>query len=124
MGRHITVRPGSALQGQHVVVPGDISSAAFWLVAGALVPGADLTIENVGLNPTRTGSLEVLQQMEAGYIQVQVDQQPYMQGFIPVMQAYLAHTVGLSPADVDTGQGLVVAEDVPDLWELAKQGLR
>ena len=67
---------------------------------------------------------EVLQQMEAGYIQVQVDQQPYMQGFIPVMQAYLAHTVGLSPADVDTGQGLVVAEDVPDLWELAKQGLR
>ena len=47
-----------------------------------------------------------------------------MQGFIPVMQAYLAHTVGLSPADVDTGQGLVVAEDVPDLWELAKQGLR
>ena len=47
------------------MVPGDISSAAFWLVAGALVPGADLTIENVGLNPTRTGVLEVLQQMGA-----------------------------------------------------------
>ncbi|MXU64409.1 sugar ABC transporter substrate-binding protein [Oceanomicrobium pacificus] len=67
---------------------------------------------------------EVLQQMEAGYIQVQVDQQPYMQGFIPVMQAYLAHTVNLSPADVDTGQGIVLAEDVPALWDLAKQGLR
>ena len=65
MGRHITVRPGSRLQGQHVVVPGDISSAAFWLVAGALVPGADLTVENVGLNPTRTGVLEVLDQMGA-----------------------------------------------------------
>ena len=65
MGRHITVRPGNALQGQRVVVPGDINSAAFWLVAGALVPGADLTIENVGLNPTRTGILEVLQQMDA-----------------------------------------------------------
>ena len=65
MGRHISVRPGATLKGQHVVVPGDISSAAFWLVAGALVPGADLTIENVGLNPTRTGVLEVLEQMGA-----------------------------------------------------------
>ncbi|WP_306120282.1 MULTISPECIES: sugar ABC transporter substrate-binding protein [unclassified Roseitalea] len=67
---------------------------------------------------------EVLTQMEAGYIQVQVDQQPYMQGFIPVMQAYLAHTVDLSPADVDTGQGLVLQEDVPALKELAAQGVR
>ncbi len=67
---------------------------------------------------------EVLQQMEAGYIQVQVDQQPYMQGFIPVMQAYLAHTVDLAPADVDTGQGIVLPKDVPALWDLARQGLR
>lgn len=67
---------------------------------------------------------EVLQQMEAGYIQVQVDQQPYMQGFMPVMQAYLAKNIGLSPADIDTGQGLVLQEDVPGLWDLAKQGLR
>jgi len=67
---------------------------------------------------------EVLVQMEAGYIQVQVDQQPYMQGFIPVMQAYLAHTVDLAPADMDTGQGLVVAEDVAALKDLAAQGVR
>ena len=67
---------------------------------------------------------EVLQQMEAGYIQVQVDQQPYMQGFMPVMQAYLAHTVDLAPADIDTGQGLVLREDVAELWDLARQGLR
>lgn len=67
---------------------------------------------------------EVLDQMEAGYIQVQVDQQPYMQGFIPVMQVYLAETVGLSPADVDTGQGLVFPEDVAELRDLAAQGLR
>ena len=65
MSRHISVRPGAVLHGQSVVVPGDISSAAFWLVAGALVPDADLTIENVGLNPTRTGILEVLEQMGA-----------------------------------------------------------
>jgi len=67
---------------------------------------------------------EVLQQMEAGYIQVQVDQQPYMQGFMPVMEAYLTKTVGLSPADIDTGQGLVVQEDVPGLKDLAAQGVR
>ena len=63
MGRHISVNPGATLRGQNVIVPGDISSAAFWLVAGSLVPGADITIENVGLNPTRTGILEVLDQM-------------------------------------------------------------
>ncbi|MCP9849426.1 3-phosphoshikimate 1-carboxyvinyltransferase [Cyanobium sp. Morenito 9A2] len=63
--RTVVVRPGGVLRGQRVVVPGDISSAAFWLVAGAITPGADLTVENVGLNPTRTGVLEVLEQMGA-----------------------------------------------------------
>jgi len=53
------------LVGQTVVVPGDISSAAFWLVAGAIAPGSDLTIENVGVNPTRTGILEALEMMGA-----------------------------------------------------------
>jgi 3-phosphoshikimate 1-carboxyvinyltransferase len=61
-----TVTGGSAqLTGQTVIVPGDISSAAFWLVAGAIVPGSDLTIENVGINPTRTGVLEALAAMSA-----------------------------------------------------------
>ena len=48
---------------------------------------------------------EVLQQMEAGDIQVQVDQQPYMQGFMPVMEAYLTKTVGLVPAETEYPQG-------------------
>jgi 3-phosphoshikimate 1-carboxyvinyltransferase len=61
----VTVVPGACLRGQHVVVPGDISSAAFWLVAGAITPGAELTVENVGLNPSRTGILDVLAQMGA-----------------------------------------------------------
>ncbi|MBW4518219.1 MAG: 3-phosphoshikimate 1-carboxyvinyltransferase [Scytolyngbya sp. HA4215-MV1] len=60
-----TVTGPAHLTGQTVVVPGDISSAAFWLVAGAIVPGSDLTIENVGVNPTRTGILEALQSMGA-----------------------------------------------------------
>ncbi|MGB5240395.1 MAG: 3-phosphoshikimate 1-carboxyvinyltransferase [Prochlorococcaceae cyanobacterium] len=65
MGRLICLHPGATLRGLTVVVPGDISSAAFWLVAAAITPGAEITVENVGLNPTRTGILEVLKQMEA-----------------------------------------------------------
>ena len=61
----VTITGQARLKGQTVIVPGDISSAAFWLVAGAIVPGSDLTIENVGVNPTRTGVLEALAQMGA-----------------------------------------------------------
>ncbi|GAA3265044.1 hypothetical protein GCM10020258_32320 [Sphingomonas yabuuchiae] len=50
---------------QNIVVPGDPSSAAFWLVAGSIVPGADVTITNVGMNPTRTGIIEALKMMGA-----------------------------------------------------------
>lgn len=64
-----TVTGPTHLRGQTVVVPGDISSAAFWLVAGAVVPGSDLQIQNVGINPTRTGVLEVLKQMGADITQ-------------------------------------------------------
>ncbi|MGD1851180.1 MAG: 3-phosphoshikimate 1-carboxyvinyltransferase [Cyanophyceae cyanobacterium] len=53
------------LTGKRVIVPGDISSAAFWLVAGAIAPDSDLVVENVGINPTRTGVLEVLRAMGA-----------------------------------------------------------
>ncbi|MDY6803931.1 MAG: 3-phosphoshikimate 1-carboxyvinyltransferase [Cyanobacteriota bacterium] len=60
-----TVTGPAQLQGQSVVVPGDISSAAFWLVAAAIVPGSELCIENVGVNPTRTGILEALARMGA-----------------------------------------------------------
>jgi 3-phosphoshikimate 1-carboxyvinyltransferase len=60
-----TVVGPTQLQGQTVIVPGDISSAAFWLVAGAIVPDSDLLVENVGINPTRTGVLEVLEAMGA-----------------------------------------------------------
>ena len=63
--KSVTIRSGSQLYGQPVVVPGDISSAAFWLVAAAIAPNAELLIENVGINPTRTGVLEALDTMGA-----------------------------------------------------------
>jgi 3-phosphoshikimate 1-carboxyvinyltransferase len=60
-----TVTGHPTLSGQQVIVPGDISSAAFWLVAGSIVPGSELYIENVGVNPTRTGILVALELMGA-----------------------------------------------------------
>ncbi|BAY33866.1 3-phosphoshikimate 1-carboxyvinyltransferase [Nostoc carneum NIES-2107] len=61
----VTVTGPAQLFGQKVVVPGDISSAAFWLVAAAIVPDSELVVENVGVNPTRTGILEALELMGA-----------------------------------------------------------
>jgi 3-phosphoshikimate 1-carboxyvinyltransferase len=61
----VTVTGPAQLYGQKVIVPGDISSAAFWLVAGAIVPGSELVVENVGVNPTRTGILSALALMGA-----------------------------------------------------------
>ena len=61
----VSVKGGAKLIGQEITVPGDISSAAFWLVAASIVPNSDLVIENVGINPTRTGILEILTEMGA-----------------------------------------------------------
>ena len=62
-GKEIRVAGKQELQAQEVVVPGDISSAAFWLVAGLVVPNSKITLTNVGINETRTGILDVIQAM-------------------------------------------------------------
>ena len=62
-GKEIRISGGQELIGQEVVVPGDISSAAFWLVAGLIVPNSKIVLENVGINETRTGILDVIQAM-------------------------------------------------------------
>jgi simple sugar transport system substrate-binding protein len=67
---------------------------------------------------------QVIEQMKAGYIQVEIDQQPYEQGFMPVMQVYLEKKVGLAPADIDTGEAVFTPEAADSLMALAKQGLR
>jgi len=64
-GAAIAMEGGQVLQGTHIDVPGDFSSAAFFLVAGCLAAERGLTLTNVGVNPTRTGLLELLQQMGA-----------------------------------------------------------
>jgi len=64
-GSTICVRGGGALRASAIEVPADISSAAFFLVAAAIAPGSDLTLEHVGINPTRTGVIEILRRMGA-----------------------------------------------------------
>ena len=62
-GKKITVQGPQKLSGQTVVVPGDISSAAFWLVAGLIVPSSRVVLKNVGINETRTGIIDVIRAM-------------------------------------------------------------
>jgi 3-phosphoshikimate 1-carboxyvinyltransferase len=62
----LEIEPGSSLRAVEMAVPGDLSSAAFLLVSALLVPGSECTIKGVGVNPTRTGLLDVVQAMGAG----------------------------------------------------------
>jgi 3-phosphoshikimate 1-carboxyvinyltransferase len=65
-GLNVTLDPSAALSPLALHIPGDLSSAAFPLVAAVLLPGSEVTIEGVGVNPTRTGLLDVLRAMGAG----------------------------------------------------------
>lgn len=69
-GTTAIIQPNPHLSGQKIQVPGDISSAAYFIAAGLLVPGSEILIQNVGINPTRDGILKVAEQMGAkiGYL--------------------------------------------------------
>lgn len=64
-GNTVSIKGGQTLTATDIYVPGDISSAAFFLVAGAIVPNSKITIKNVGVNPTRTGIIDILKEMGA-----------------------------------------------------------
>lgn len=64
-GTTVTIRPIDSLNAQKILVPGDISSAAYFLVAGLITPNSELVIRNVGINPTRDGILDVCRAMGA-----------------------------------------------------------
>lgn len=64
-GRAVSVAGGQTLCGRDVHIPGDISSAAFFLAAAAMIPGSEVTVRNVGVNPTRDGIIEILRRMGA-----------------------------------------------------------
>ena len=77
-GTTASVCPEPVLHGQKITVPGDISSAAYFIAAGLLVPGAEVLVRNVGINPTRDGILKVAQAMggDITYLNVNRDGEP------------------------------------------------
>ena len=72
-GKKITVQGPQKLTGQKVIVPGDISSAAFWLVAGLIVPDSHVVLKNVGINETRTGIIDVIRAMGGKLEMTEID---------------------------------------------------
>jgi 3-phosphoshikimate 1-carboxyvinyltransferase len=87
--RAIHIRGEADLKPQVIEVPGDPSSAAFFVVAALIVPGSDLVIENVGLNPTRAGLLYVLREMGASIDELN----PREVGGEPVADLQVRHSV-------------------------------
>jgi 3-phosphoshikimate 1-carboxyvinyltransferase len=64
-GMTVSVKGPQSFEGRDIYVPGDISSAAFFLAAGAIIPGSEIILKNVGLNPTRSGIIDVMKEMGA-----------------------------------------------------------
>jgi 3-phosphoshikimate 1-carboxyvinyltransferase len=117
-GRTVAVTGGQRLRGRELDVPGDISSAAFWMVAAAALPESEITVEQVGLNPTRTGILDVLRRMGA---RVDVEEQSNARAGEPLGTVRVAHSTlvrtEIAPADVPG-----VIDELPVLAALATHG--
>ncbi len=67
LGRNIVINSGKPLLAQKILIPGDISSAAFWMIAASIVPNSEILVKNIGLNKTRTGILNVMDKMGCDY---------------------------------------------------------
>ena len=116
-GTSVAIRGGQRLIGGVRHVPADMSSAAFWLVAAAALPGSEVTVEEVGLNPTRTGVLDVLERFGAD-IQIirgpDRGDEPY--GLVTARHEALNDVV-IAPAEVPG-----VIDELPVLAALATHG--
>lgn len=110
----IAIHGEAELKPCDVTVPGDPSSAAFFMVAATIVPGSDLTIMNVGLNPTRAGLVEVLRQMGADITEVN----PREVGGEPVADLRVRHAP-LTGIDVDPAIAPSMIDEFPVLFVAA-----
>ncbi|MBA3880863.1 MAG: 3-phosphoshikimate 1-carboxyvinyltransferase [Sphingobium sp.] len=112
-GRLIAIEGEAELSPQHIVVPGDPSSAAFFMVAASIVEGSEIVIGNVGLNPTRTGLIAALKMMGADITEAQ----PRIVGGEPVADLIVRHaplkaievSAELAPSMIDEYPALFVA---------------
>lgn len=112
--RIIAIRGEADLKPQAIEVPGDPSSAAFFVVAALIVPGSELVIENVGLNPTRAGLFEVLRLM-GGQIE---ELNPRLVGGEPVADLSVRHSA-LRGVEVDPALAPSMIDEFPALFVAA-----
>jgi 3-phosphoshikimate 1-carboxyvinyltransferase len=114
--RSIRLMGEAELRPQSIIVPGDPSSAAFFIVAALIVPGSDVTITNVGINPTRAGLIGVLQAMGG-----QIDfVNPREVGGEPVADLHVRHSA-LRGVDVDPALAPSMIDEFPILFVAAAQ---
>ena len=112
--RHIRIVGEAELKPQTIIVPGDPSSAAFFIVAALVVPGSDIVIANVGLNPTRAGLVEVLQAMGGDIALLD----PREVGGEPVADLRVRHSA-LRGIDVDPAVAPSMIDEYPILFVAA-----
>jgi 3-phosphoshikimate 1-carboxyvinyltransferase len=117
-GNRITVRGRVPLQGSRACVPGDISSAAFFVSAALMIPQSELVIKNVGLNPTRTGFVRLLQALGAEILITDLDE---VQGE-PVGNLLVRHRPALFAASSMQINGSLVADVIDEIPILAVLG--
>src|SRR4029077_19352395 len=118
-GLTVGVRGGPHLTGRALTVPGDFSSAAFWLVAAAALPGSRVEIEDVGLNPTRTALLDVLRRFGARVaVDVAGEDANEPRGTI-VVEGSRTGTVEIGPDEVPS-----LIDELPAIAALAAHGGR
>jgi len=116
-GLTVSVAGGQQLRGQTLTVPGDFSSAAFWLVAAAAMPGSRVEIEGVGLNPTRTALLGVLRRFGARvHVETVADENGEPRGTV-VVEGDRAEAIAIAPEEVP---GLI--DELPAIAALAAHG--
>jgi 3-phosphoshikimate 1-carboxyvinyltransferase len=109
--RHIRLKGEAELRPQNIIVPGDPSSAAFFIVASLIVPGSDVTITNVGINPTRAGLIGVLQAM-GGQIDLMNQREV---GGEPVADLHVRHSQ-LTGIEVDPAIAPSMIDEFPILF--------
>jgi 3-phosphoshikimate 1-carboxyvinyltransferase len=106
----ITLRGGGELSATNIDVPGDISSAAFFMVAASIVPGSSLTLKHVGINPTRTGVIDILKLMGADIKYLN----PRAVGGEPVADIQVKYA-GLKGIDIDPKYVPLAIDEFPAL---------
>ena len=115
-GGSVSLRGGQRLEAIHLIVPGDPSSAAFWAVAATALPGSDVTIEGVSLNPTRLGFLDILRRAGA-----RIDTAIESATAEPVGSIRIRHE-RLLPVTVEPHEVPGVIDELPALAALATFG--